>query len=122
LNAGRIELLEHPRLAAQLASLERRTARGGRDSIDHSPGAHDDIANAVAGVTVALAGGPGLMRHRGIWDYYRQAAAALKIAAAARCDETGNFHPDTGHAPIPFAELRCSHGVYPPAACRACWH
>jgi hypothetical protein len=35
--------------------LERRTARGGRDSIDHGPGAHDDIANAVAGAIV-LAG------------------------------------------------------------------
>ena len=36
----------------QLTSLERRTARGGRDSIDHAPGAHDDIANAVAGALV----------------------------------------------------------------------
>ena len=36
--------------------LERRTARGGRDSIDHGPGAHDDIANAVAGALVLAAG------------------------------------------------------------------
>jgi hypothetical protein len=42
--------LDNQRLAAQLCSLERRTARGGRDSIDHPPGAHDDLANAVAGV------------------------------------------------------------------------
>jgi hypothetical protein len=27
-----------------------RTARGGRDSIDHAPGAHDDLANVVAGL------------------------------------------------------------------------
>jgi hypothetical protein len=52
LNGGRAELLDHPRLAAQLIGLERRTARGGRDSIDHAPGAHDDIANAVAGAIV----------------------------------------------------------------------
>jgi hypothetical protein len=52
LNGGRAELLDHPRLAAQLIGLERRTARGGRDSIDHAPGAHDDIANAVVGVIV----------------------------------------------------------------------
>jgi hypothetical protein len=44
-----IELLDHPRLTAQLRSLERRTSRGGRDSIDHPPGGHDDLANAVAG-------------------------------------------------------------------------
>jgi hypothetical protein len=52
LNSGRVELLDHPRLIAQLCSLERRTARGGRDSIDHPPGAHDDLINAVAGALV----------------------------------------------------------------------
>jgi hypothetical protein len=46
LNSERVELPDNPRLVAQLANLERRTARGGRDSIDHSPGSHDDIANA----------------------------------------------------------------------------
>jgi hypothetical protein len=54
LNARRIELLEHPRLSAQLVGLERRTARSGKDSIDHSPGGHDDVANSVAGVLVGL--------------------------------------------------------------------
>jgi hypothetical protein len=50
LNAHRVELLDNPRLVAQLCGLERRTARGGRDSIDHAPGAHDDVGNAEAGV------------------------------------------------------------------------
>ena len=49
INARRIQLLDSPRLISQLCGLERRTARGGRDSIDHSPGGHDDVANAVAG-------------------------------------------------------------------------
>ena len=49
LNSGRIELLDHPRLTNQLCGLERRTARSGRDSIDHPPGLHDDLVNAVAG-------------------------------------------------------------------------
>jgi hypothetical protein len=52
LNSGRVELLDHARLVAQLCGLERRTAHGGRDSIDHAPGAHDDIANAIAGAVV----------------------------------------------------------------------
>ena len=55
LNSGSIELLDLPRLAAQLGGLERRVARGGRDSIDHAPGGHDDVANAVAGALVAVA-------------------------------------------------------------------
>jgi hypothetical protein len=54
LNARRIELLDLPRLSAQLCGLERRTARSGRDSIDHAPGGHDDLANAVAGALVML--------------------------------------------------------------------
>jgi hypothetical protein len=38
----------------QLANLERRAHRSGRDTIDHPPNAHDDRANAVAGA-VAIA-------------------------------------------------------------------
>src|SRR5262249_38333894 len=50
LNSRRVELLDHPRLITQLTQLERRTSRGGRDSIDHGPNSHDDVINAVAGV------------------------------------------------------------------------
>ena len=57
LNSKRIELIDLPRLHGQLLSLERRTGRGtGRDSIDHAPGGHDDIANAAAGALVLAAG------------------------------------------------------------------
>jgi hypothetical protein len=55
LNSGRVELLDRKRLVAQLCSLERRTSRAGKDSIDHVPGGHDDIANAVAGATALAA-------------------------------------------------------------------
>ncbi|HEY6676325.1 MAG TPA: hypothetical protein VIZ87_06020 [Terrimicrobium sp.] len=50
INSSQIRLIDNDRLVHQLVSLERRTARGGRDSIDHPPGARDDVANAVAGV------------------------------------------------------------------------
>jgi hypothetical protein len=55
INSTRIDLLDHPRLFNQLISLERRTARSGKDSIDHPPGAHDDVANSVAGAAVLAA-------------------------------------------------------------------
>ena len=58
LNSGRVELPPDNRLASQLTGLERRTARSGRESIDHPPGAHDDRANAVAGL-VSMLGGSG---------------------------------------------------------------
>jgi hypothetical protein len=50
LMSGRIDLLDNERLINQLCSLERRTGRGGKDSIDHRAGAHDDVANACCGV------------------------------------------------------------------------
>jgi hypothetical protein len=49
LNSGSICLPKSDRLVNQLTGLERRTARSGKDSIDHGPGGHDDLANAVAG-------------------------------------------------------------------------
>ena len=54
LNGGRVELLDLPRLCAQLATLERRVARGGRDSIDHPLSAHDDLAILPRGRLSAL--------------------------------------------------------------------
>jgi hypothetical protein len=54
INSRKCDLLDHPRLTAQLLGLERRTARSGKDSIDHAPNGHDDIANAVAGVLTNL--------------------------------------------------------------------
>lgn len=52
LTSKRATLLDHPRLISQLATLERRTGRSGKDSIDHQPGAHDDLANVCAGAAV----------------------------------------------------------------------
>jgi hypothetical protein len=66
LNAGRVELLGDSRLRRQLLELDRRTGRGGRDSVDHGPGGHDDLANVAAGALVLAAepvgtGPPGLV-------------------------------------------------------------
>ena len=52
LNGGRLDLLDHTRLVGQICGLERRVARGGRESVDHAPLAHDDVANAVLGAAV----------------------------------------------------------------------
>jgi hypothetical protein len=50
INSCKIELLDHPRLIRQLCSLERRTARSGRDTVDHPSGSnyHDDLINSAA--------------------------------------------------------------------------
>ena len=61
INSQSVDLLDHDRLVHQLASLERRATRGGRDSIDHPPGSHDDLANAAAGALVRA--NSGVARH-----------------------------------------------------------
>ena len=52
INSRAVALLENDRLVRQLTSLERRTAAGGRDTIDHVRGGHDDLANVVAGALI----------------------------------------------------------------------
>lgn len=52
LNSRTVELLDHPRLLAQLCGLERHTTPTGKDSITHRRNAHDDVINAVAGALV----------------------------------------------------------------------
>jgi hypothetical protein len=64
MNAGQVALLDQPDLLREIRGLERRRTPT-RDRVDHRPGAHDDRANAVAGVvaqlTRARTGGVGTM-------------------------------------------------------------
>ena len=48
-NSSRVELPDDPDLLRELRGLERRRGTGGKDRVDHVPGAHDDRANAAAG-------------------------------------------------------------------------
>ena len=63
-NGQHCELLDNQKLLNQLVSLERRTSRGGRNSIDHPAGAnsHDDIANAVCGAMLLASAGKHVFR------------------------------------------------------------
>ena len=49
INSRQIELLDNDTLKTQLLGLTRKSGRV-RDVVDHPSGAHDDLANAVAGV------------------------------------------------------------------------
>ncbi|TQE98194.1 MAG: hypothetical protein FKY71_15125 [Spiribacter salinus] len=61
INNRRVELPDSDRLLNQFSMLERKTSRAGRDSIDHPPGGHDDLANAIAGLVATMT-----QRKRGI--------------------------------------------------------
>jgi hypothetical protein len=75
INSRAADLLDHDRLITQLALLERRAGRSGKDAIDHPPNAHDDVANAVAGACVVATtskkrrADPGGITHEGASHY-----------------------------------------------------
>jgi hypothetical protein len=46
------------RAVTQFSQLERRTSAGGKDTVNHPSGGHDDVSNAIAGlVQLAQDGG-----------------------------------------------------------------
>jgi hypothetical protein len=53
-NSRSVELPDDKRLLTQLRWLERKRGRAGKDTVDHPPRLHDDLANAVAGVSYLL--------------------------------------------------------------------
>jgi hypothetical protein len=78
INSGTVELLDNARSVGQICALERRVARGGRDSIDHPPNQHDDLANAIAGAVcgaaIAVGGAEG-------WLEYMRRASEQHLAS-----------------------------------------
>jgi hypothetical protein len=68
--AGRIEFPDIPRLVDQFCALRRKVGQGGRETIQHLRNAHDDVANAVAGLIWKLTpvfAGAGVIASPGIW-------------------------------------------------------
>ena len=51
---GLVRLPDHAKLLRELRLLERHAHRGGKESVDHPRGGHDDLANAVCGVLYGL--------------------------------------------------------------------
>jgi hypothetical protein len=111
LNSERIELPDNARMVSQLSNLERRTARGGKDSIDHPQGQHDDLANVVAGLaslTTAASDGASielLQRCNGTFDEEAAAQRALQQLLAR-----GEPRPTSG--PLAPGAVSLGHGGY----------
>lgn len=84
-NSKRCELLDadrHLRMTNQFANLERRPGRG-KDVVDHPPGGHDDVSNAVAGVMVCTADPGNGFRIRSGEAVMNEATAAERAEAEA---------------------------------------
>ena len=100
LNATATRLLDDPRLVRQLVSLERRTGRStGRDIIDHPPGLHDDVANAVAGAVVYAASGSGTSSDND-WRKRQQVADDYDPLAVRERSYGRQTHADDNYDPF----------------------
>ena len=105
LNSHAVALIEHPRLVHQLVSLERKVTRGGRDTIDHMRGAHDDVANCVAGVCVLAQDRGDLvpLRHLPAYAIGRAydplASREENLAALQREEQRAGYFTGPGWAP-----------------------
>jgi hypothetical protein len=98
LNSHRVRLLDHQRLIGQLCSLERRTTRGtGKDVIDHPQGAHDDVANCVAGVVGVAKRGSYLSDMSWVSDDTDAGAAASKRFQDERFNQHVLYHSGYYH-------------------------
>jgi hypothetical protein len=64
---GLVGLPDHARLLRELRLLERQTHRGGRDTVDHPRGQHDDFANSCCGALHTLS--TYLGGFNGNWDW-----------------------------------------------------
>jgi len=114
-NSRQVRLLDHPRLKAQLAGLVRRTHSGGKDSVDHRSGGHDDLVNAAAGALVLVAGGFGRL---GLIEYLSSGAAEADLSrverpgVATKPATEATVCASCGSAlvsPIPGGQLRCKN-------------
>lgn len=81
-----IELLDDTRLAMQFANLERRASHLGRESVDHAPGSHDDLANAAAGALIQVV--PGRVLTLGLVEWYEKQFESTRIAPSLVSDAT----------------------------------
>jgi hypothetical protein len=108
-NSKRVDLPDHPRLVAQLCGLERRTGRSGKDSIDHAPGGHDDLANSAAGVAVELTGSgaePGMLAFmKREWE--RAARETMPPGSSKRCLVHGSWVSGESTCTLPRKRLIC---------------
>ena len=70
---GLVRIPDDPLLLRELRLLERRTARSGRDSVDHGVGGSDDFANALFGAMNLAVGRQPIMH---TWATVAEIAAA----------------------------------------------
>src|SRR5262249_9391514 len=111
LNSRRVVLPRSDRLVNQLVGLERRTTRAGKDSIDHAPNSHDDVANAVAlAASLIVTARKAIPPSMDTWDFaYARAAwnreQAAKAAAAANCAAWGSI-PGSAPCTLDFNAIR----------------
>ncbi len=86
---GAVSIPDHPVLVRELRLLERRTARSGRDSVDHPKNGSDDFANALAG-SLWLATKPRFEPAVPVFGVYGRSAESISLPPGWSQNEAGN--------------------------------
>lgn len=92
LMSGSVALLDNTRLVGQIAQLERRTTRTGRDQVDHQVGASDDVANSALGALVNV---PSTRRAEAVSQSFRTPVVNISYANMKK-RRTGTPTPGPG--------------------------
>jgi hypothetical protein len=114
--AGRVRLLDHPRTVDQFAGLRRKVGAGGKESVDHVRGAHDDLSNAIAGCLWRLSPvrrpavtAPGIVVTASVPDVFANNAGDTDLAFARASGLCGGGS-DLIFASAPPGYARFEHG------------
>jgi Phage Terminase len=83
---GLVRLPDHPTLLRELRLLERQAHRGGKESIDHPRGGHDDYANSLCGALRQLSDHLGFRTDYG-WVDGVPLGASNNLTDAQRADQ-----------------------------------
>ena len=98
--SGKAEIPDHTRLIRQLRGLERRTARSGKDSVDHAPRGRDDVANVVCGLVALMKDKRRRWGHLPAWratkDYTKAEPGRVVDLAGTRYLGDGRFRTASG--------------------------
>jgi hypothetical protein len=102
LNSGQAVLLDHPKQRRQILALRRALHSGGRISVDHPRGGHDDVANVGLAALVVALGVEGKRPRRSV-------AFSFGEGIHTPDDPHGTRRPDQGPGKIEHSERRQQH-------------
>jgi hypothetical protein len=120
INEGAARLPDHAEMLRQFRNLVRKPRSGTHDAVDHPAGAHDDLANAAAGVLWKLAA-MGAVEPTGFSVWSHTKSWAPRVTGQDGYYNLSGMHPDERPAPPETNDADQRMGKTKAAAWRSAW-